>query len=119
MSEQDGPGKPPHEPTEENRITVAKMSAYGMTQDVISKCIGVSEPTLRLYYREELDTAKAKCITEVADRLMDKIRNGDGPSIMFYLKTQGKWREQDKDNKEGGESALEKALNKIPDAVKP
>ncbi len=98
MSEENGPGHPSHEPTQANRTTVTKMTAYGIDQETISKCIGISKPTLHKHYRHELDTAKADCIVEVADRLISKIRNDDGPSIMFYLKTQAGWREKDKDS---------------------
>lgn len=110
MAQGDGPGRPPHQPTQENRDMVSKMSCYGITQDVIAKCVGIHEETLRIHYREELDTAKAKCIADVGDRLMDKIRNGDGPSIMFYLKTQGKWREKDDDDNKSKSPAEEFAL---------
>lgn len=118
MSEINLGGRPEHEPTKETREMASKMSSYGVVQDTIALCIGISLPTLHKYYREELDTSKAHCIVEVADRLMDKIRQGDVPSTMFYLKTQGGWREKDKQDDDKNQSAIEKALNKIPDAVK-
>lgn len=98
MSDELGRGQPPHEPTDHNREIVTKMTQYGVHQDTISKCLDISLPTLYKYYRREIDTAKANCIVKVADRLMNKINNDDGPSIMFYLKTQAGWRERDKEN---------------------
>lgn len=105
-------GRPEHEPTEANRTTVNKMTAYGIDQETIAKCIGITRPTLHKHYRNELDKSKAECIVEVADRLISKIRADDGPSIMFYLKTQAGWREKDKDTEaEKAEKERQERIN--------
>lgn len=51
-----GPGRPPHEPTEETREIVVAMVARGDGHAEIAEAIGVSEPTLLKHYEEELDT---------------------------------------------------------------
>ncbi len=53
--------------------------------------------------REALARGKAKTISFVSGKLIEKIREGDTQSIIFYLKTQGRWstveddKEKDKD----------------------
>lgn len=84
----------PHQPTDETRKTVASMASYGIPQEDISKVIGIDPKTLRKYYREELDTAGAKAIHNVAGMLYNKAMEGDTTSIIFFLKTRGKWSEK-------------------------
>jgi len=50
-------GQQPHIPTPQTLATVRAMSGVGYSQAVIARHIGISEPTLRLYYREEIDNA--------------------------------------------------------------
>jgi hypothetical protein len=113
MTEKKDVGRPPYQPTDENRTTVCDMVACGLSHDVIAKCLKISDETLRKYYQEELDTAKGLAIKAIGKCLMQKALDGDGPSQMFYLKTQGRWREKDpEDDKPKSETELY-ALRKI------
>jgi hypothetical protein len=69
----------------------------------------MTEKTLREYYREELDKGKAAAVFEVGKLLYNKCLDGDSSSIMFYLKTQGRYSETHKSEisgKDGGAIAL-------------
>jgi len=50
-------GRPPHEPTDDTRAEVRKLASCGATQGLVARVLGISEPTLRKHYREELDLA--------------------------------------------------------------
>ena len=90
-----GGGKKPHRPTDEQRATVSAMCSYGVPQEEIAAVIGIDDKTLRKYYRTELDTASAKANAKVAQRLYKKcIEDGDTASMIFWLKTRAKWSEK-------------------------
>lgn len=70
---------------------VEAMNAYGIGQEEIAKCLGIDPKTLRKHYREELDTATAKAVAAVGGKLYRKAMNGCTTSMIFFLKTRGKW----------------------------
>jgi hypothetical protein len=88
------PGRKPHKPTERDRKTAEAMTAYGIPQDIVAKVLGIDKKTLIKYYREELDTAKAKAIASVAEMLYAQCKQGNVTAMIFYLKTQAKWSER-------------------------
>lgn len=85
---------PSHEPTKEQRKIVEAMSSYGTPQEGIASVIGIDVKTLRKHYREELDTATAKANAQVAQRLYRKCLAGDTTSMIFWMKTRGRWSEK-------------------------
>lgn len=86
-------GRPPFVPTKEQRITVEMMASFGIPQDDIAKVLGISKPTLREHFREELDVGKARTITKVAASLVRQALAGNVTAMIFYLKCQAGWRE--------------------------
>lgn len=89
-----------HQPTDTTRKIVEEMSAYGIPQLSIAKSIGVSINTLSKYYGDELENAAARAVHQVANMLFQKCMEGDTTSIIFFLKTRGKWREKDDDDRD-------------------
>ena len=81
-------GKPPHEPTEKDRMLVRLGSATGMPQEDIAKVIGITAKTLREHYRDELDTGKAKANMMVAGELYKLCAAGNVAAILFWCKHQ-------------------------------
>lgn len=90
-------GTPAHEPTEKSRKQVETMAGYGIPSDDIAAAIGVSAPTLRKYYRAELDVGHVKANTAVVQSLYKKAL-GDGPAAVtaaiFWLKCRCKWSDR-------------------------
>lgn len=84
-----------HVPTDEIRNLVSVWARVGTPQSVIAQELGISIPTLMKYYSEELTEAKKRGVAAVAATLYAKAIGGDTTSIIFYLKTQGRWREKD------------------------
>lgn len=85
------------EPTAKDRATVKAMAAYGIPQEDISKVIGISEPTLRKYFWQEIDTASAEANAKVAETLFRVATQGTGKeaitAAIFWLKCRAGWRE--------------------------
>ena len=92
-----------HEPSDEIRAQVFALSSFGVTQDDISRFLGISDDTLRKYYAAELARAAIDRNAEVAAFLF---RSASGSTIpegasysdcikaaMFWLKTRAQWRE--------------------------
>lgn len=94
-------GKPAHVPTDEIRKYVESMVMSGIPQERIAKVINIDVKTLYKYYRFELDCGKDVAVQKVAQTLFDKALSGDVSSMIFYLKTQGRWREP-KDEDDAG-----------------
>jgi len=107
-------GNPKHEPTDKTRAEVAALVSFGHTQDEISKHIGISDETLRLYYRHELDTALTRANARVANRLYSKaVDEGDIKALIFWLKTRARWREKDRSDDDKLEQLADKIIDKL------
>jgi hypothetical protein len=86
--------RPPYQPTDELRDKVRTWAAVGTTQEVIASELGICVDTLVKYYRVELDEASARGIANIASTLYSKALTGDVASMIFYLKTRGRWSEK-------------------------
>lgn len=86
-------GRPPWVPTDDERRRVRLYAGLGMTQEQIGHLIGKSVDALAKRCREELDIGKAETLAKVAGTLVQKALAGDTTSAIFYLKTQGGWKE--------------------------
>ena len=84
--------------TADQRAQVEALAAY-LSQDQIADYFGISRPTFAAMIERDNDISlrykkgKAKAIGLVAQGLLQKARNGDTASAIFYLKTQAGWRE--------------------------
>ena len=85
--------KPPHAPTDAQRQTVQLHTTVGTPQPVIARLLGITEKTLRKYYRDELDLAKAKANATIGGALFNKAKGGDTTAMIFWMKTQAGWKE--------------------------
>jgi hypothetical protein len=114
MSHGEGAGRPPHEPTEETRKLVKDMKAYGIINQSIAEKLGIHIQTLEKHYHYELATGKTDVINMVAGKLITKIMNDDLGAMIFYLKTQGRWRDTSKDDDDDKvNSFIEKVQSKL------
>ena len=89
-------GRPPFEPTEEQRTQVRTLCACGFPHDQIAQRVGIAPKTLRKHFAEDLKDAKISANAMVAGSLFQKAMS-DGPqsaaAAMFWLKTQARWKE--------------------------
>lgn len=87
--------------TDDQKAQVEALAAY-LTQEQIADYLGVTrqtflaimerDPSVSLHYKK----GKANAISSVANGLLQKARDGDTASAIFYLKTQAGWRETQK-----------------------
>jgi len=80
---------------------------FGMSSNVFTQCVN-DDPRLDVAYR----TGRAATISEVAQTLVRKALDGDTQSLIFYLKTQGRWTEK-LDVEVKGEVTLAQALRSM------
>ncbi len=77
-----------HKPTAKDRKTAEAMSGYGIRQEVIACVIGVSEPTLRKHYREDLDRGDGMAQAKIGETLYERaVVDRDTTSLIFLAKT--------------------------------
>jgi hypothetical protein len=78
---------------DEKRDKVRYLAGLGVPQDDIAKIIGCVAKTLRKHFRDELDRGVAEAKATIAGYLFAAAKAGNVTAQIFYLKTQGHWRE--------------------------
>lgn len=100
MSQRAKPGKPPFEPTPEQRKLVERLVAFGIPEPDICSFIpspttgkAIDPKTLRKHFRVELDSGLMKANVKVANMLFNQAMQGKTAAIIFWLKSRARWRE--------------------------
>jgi hypothetical protein len=81
-------------PTEKDRKTVETMSAYGIPMEDIARSIGVSVPTVRKYFEDELSKGRTTANAQVAQSLYQKALGPGKEGVtaaIFWLKCRAGW----------------------------
>jgi hypothetical protein len=87
--------RPQHQPTDEQRRQVMTLAGLGITQDQIANLLHLAPKTLRLRYRNELDTGTTEANIRVARSLFNMAtKEGNVAAQIFWLKVRAGWREQ-------------------------
>ena len=89
----EGPGRPPHQPTEHSRVQVKTLAAVGIRHEDIASKLGISADTLTKYYKLELDDGRIDAIAQVGQSLYEQAKNGNITAMIFWLKTRAGWKE--------------------------
>jgi len=96
MTERKG-GRPQFQPTDKDRAAVRSMSAFGIPDYEIAKVIGITPPTLRKHFWQELEVGHIEANAKVAQSLFKKA-TGDGnqsvQAAIFWLKARAGWRDK-------------------------
>jgi predicted transcriptional regulator len=85
--------------TDEQVAQVRKLAAV-LTMEQIADFLGISEQTFRRRMMEDADIleaykrGKGEALAGVATNLIQQAREGNTTAAIFYLKTQGGWREK-------------------------
>ena len=86
-------GRPPFEPTLEQRNMVERAAGLGFTQEKIAALVGITKPTLEKHFREELDRGMAVTQFKVGNSLVENALSGNVAAQIWYTKSQMGWRE--------------------------
>lgn len=92
-------GRPPFVPTDQMRAIVKHCKASGMPNKDIRYLIHwpdgehISLGTLTKYFSRELEAGKPEAIAKVSSKLFQKALDGDLTAMIFWLKTQARWKE--------------------------
>ena len=92
MVKQNKRGRPPFEPTEEQRRMVKGMAALGIPRRDIGYVLGVSEDTVEKYFLEELNVGPAEANARIGQFLYRQAQTNLTAAI-FWAKTRMGWRE--------------------------
>lgn len=103
----EGAGRKPFEPTENERKQVEAMSGYGLPIDQIAVLVrdGIDADTLRKYFAKELIAGKAKANSGVGRTLFQKAMGGDTSAMIWWSKTQMRWKETQQHELTGADGA--------------
>jgi hypothetical protein len=90
-----GAGQPSFKPTDAERKQVEAMSGYGLPIEQIAILIrdGIDADTLRKHFAQELISGKAKANGQVGKTLFQKAIGGDTTAMIWWSKTQMRWKE--------------------------
>lgn len=87
-------GRPAHLPTATTRKKIYNLSIVGTRYEDIALIMGINNDTLKKYYSEELEKGRIEANAAVAGTLYEKAKQGDTPSMLFWLKTRAGWSEK-------------------------
>jgi hypothetical protein len=80
--------------TDAMRERVRYLAGVGLPQNDLAKIIGCAPKTLRKQFRDDLDRGVAEAKATIAGYLFAAAKGGNVTAQIFYLKTQGHWRER-------------------------
>jgi hypothetical protein len=98
-------GRPSFKPTDEQRDSVAAMTAYGIPQEEIARIIknpetgkAIDDSTLRKHFADEIATGLTRANTKVAGSMFSMATEGDATSTKlgaasFWLARRSGWKE--------------------------
>lgn len=82
-------------PTDRERLIVRGLSILGMNKQGIAELMEISVDTIDKHFKEETAIGKPQAIAAMAGKLYADGMAGNTTAQIFYLKTQGRWRERD------------------------
>ncbi len=87
--------KPHHKVSDDFKLQITALKSFGITNEEIAKYLGISHDTLTKFYQHELITSRVTANVEMAKSLYKKGIDGDVTAMIFWLKTQARWRTED------------------------
>lgn len=79
--------------SDERRKEIQQLSGYGLTIEQIANVLGIDRNTLAKHCKEDLEKGKADALKFAVTSLFSNIKKGKEASLIFYLKTQHRWKE--------------------------
>lgn len=86
-------GRPPYEPTPEDRLKVSRMANMGIPQTDIAKVFGLAPKTLRKHFRKELTASGIEATFHVIETLYKMATSGKNTAAsIFWAKSRAGFR---------------------------
>ena len=87
-------GRPTYQPTPEARRQVETMAGFGIHQTEIARLLSIDAKTLRLHFRDELDTGMTQANMRVAQALYkNAVQNENVAAQIWWTKARMGWKE--------------------------
>lgn len=86
-----------HKPTPETRKLVESLAGYGVPHEQIGYLVGdgITHETLVKHYATDLERGKAKANAKIGQSLFQKAVSGDTAAMIWWTKSQMKWKGAD------------------------
>lgn len=100
-------GRMAFQPTDAERKQVEALSGYGLPIEQIAVLVrdGIHVDTLRAHFETELVSGKAKANGQVGKTLFQKAMGGDTTAMIWWSKTQMRWKEVQQHELTGADGA--------------
>lgn len=85
--------EPPKAWSEDWADMIARYKGAGLSNEQCAELAGVNVDFLEKHFNHELTNGKQLTVAKMAGKLIQKGLDGDNACLIFYLKTQGLWRE--------------------------
>ena len=82
-------GRPQFQPTPEQRSRCSILSAGRMPEEAIASVFGITRPTLRKHFADELTTGAAQCNGAVLEQLYRTAMDGNVAALRLWMSRQG------------------------------
>lgn len=84
---------------DKERAEISELASLGLTCKEIAQVKGCSETTLIKHCQEDMARGRAGAHIRVKKRALEMAESGENTAMtIFYLKTQCRWREKDRDD---------------------
>jgi hypothetical protein len=82
-----------HVPTKETRTVVERGIALLDGEEKVASLLGITRPTLRKHYRQDLDRGLAVAVAHVGGAVLKAAMEGNMQAAALFLKCRGGWRD--------------------------
>lgn len=103
-------GRPPWEPTPEQRKLATNLAGIGVTTVDIARILEISENTLIKHLLPELELGRSQANAVVAGKLFQQIQGGNFAAIQFWMRVKMGWVEP-----RPGDNTPEKEIEQLSD----
>ena len=93
MANPKGAGRKPYSANQKDRDIIMMMTASGIPQVNIGRCIGIDVKTMRKYYKTEMECSADMANAKVAQSLFNQAINGNTSAAIWWTKSRMGWKE--------------------------
>lgn len=97
--------RPEIEISDERRKEIRKLAGYGLTIEQMASVLGIHRNTLTKHCKDDIEKGKAEAFHFAVNSLFSNIKKGKEASLIFYLKTQHRWKEVQQTELTGADNA--------------